>query len=120
MPFHRFAQRIRGHRPGAVISSYFPKTVSTNLHCTGPNTNRKAFSSQAGGDDLGSMNVDELRSLVKELRSKASSTQPHTLTITEVPEGYLRPTKGESSELKNITIVELQRLRDKGIPITMV
>jgi len=44
-----------------------------------------------------------------------------TSTITGAPESYVpRPTKGESSDLKNITIVELQRMREKKIPITMV
>jgi len=81
----------------------------------------RSFSSQAGGgDDLGSMSAEELRNLVRELRGQVTTSPPQPFTITEVPEGYLRPTKGESSELKNITIVELQRLRDKGVPITMV
>jgi len=68
------------------------------------------------------MGVDELKRLVMELRGgKKPSAEAKVPHVTGAPENYMpRPTKGEASDLKNITIVELQRLRDKKQPITMV
>lgn len=75
------------------------------------------------------MSMDDLKKLVTELRAKQNAQEAagdiaasaSASTITGAPENYMpRPTKGEASDLKNITIVELQKLKEKKQPITMV
>ncbi len=66
-----------------------------------------------------------------ELRAANSAAAPpaaqhsHAVTTSTLPpdsptRAELCGTKGESSDTKDITIVELQRLRNRGQPITMV
>jgi hypothetical protein len=107
---------------------------------------RKFSASSSDGSDLDRLSAEELRKLVagqkrvslcnhflidstvhilSELRStrpSAPPTQtPQTAAASEtVSRATLSATKGDASGNKDITIVELQRLRDRGQPITMV
>jgi hypothetical protein len=89
----------------------------------------RSFSSKAV--DIDSLDVKELRAMIGELqerlqaaegRKEVGSTGDSSMVITGAPESMMRATKGEVHEenLKCITVVELQKMRDKGAPIAMV
>ena len=81
--------------------------------------------------DIDSLDVKELRAMIGELearlqaaegRKEVGNTGDSPPVITCAPESMMRATKGEVHEenLKCITVVELQKMRDKGAPIAMV
>ena len=120
---------LRSRPPVADVRKQYGLRV-----CQALNVARRALSSGSPGGkppasepDFETMGADELRSIVKQLwKQSAAEGRTTTQGSISAPAEVARVTKGAVSDFqeavdgrKDITIVDLQKMRDNLVPITM-
>ena len=95
---------------------------SASGHHQLPPGSRRSFASGGGkAPDFDNMGASELRALVKELwRKSPQGSISAPSEVSRVTKGAALDAEKEQDSFKAMTIVELQKMRDQNIPISMV